>query len=255
MNRQSFLDMDGKLRRKSPSTLKAFIRKLRLLFVLCLATAGLSCHSRTWQGEEKLIVLGIDGMDLQLLKQYMAEGKMPNFSALAQKGSFHTLTTSIPPQSPVAWSNLITGMNAGGHGIFDFIHRDPQTMQPYFSTSRVEPPRHAIHLGNWTIPLGSGKAEQLRRGRAFWEVLDDYGIPNTVIRIPANFPPIKAKGLTLSGMGTPDLRGSYGTFSFYTDDPMASTGMVEGGQIIPVQVEESQVKANLIGPDNTFRKG
>ena len=124
-----------------------------------------------------------------------------------------------------------------------------------FSTSRVEPPRHAIHLGNWVIPLGSGKAEQLRQGRAFWEILDDYGVPNTVIRIPANFPPVKAKGFTLAGMGTPDLRGSYGTFSFYTDDPMASAGVVEGGQIIPVQVEESQVKASLIGPDNTFRKG
>jgi predicted AlkP superfamily pyrophosphatase or phosphodiesterase len=148
--------MNGRPQRESLSTLKALIRKLRLSLLLCLATATLSCHSRTWQGNQKLIILGIDGMDPQLLKQYMAEGKMPNFSALAQKDSFRTLTTSIPPQSPVAWSNLITGMNAGGHGIFDFIHRDPQTMQPYFSTSRVEPPRHAIHLGNWTIPLGSG---------------------------------------------------------------------------------------------------
>ena len=194
-------------------------------------------------------------MDPQLLKQYMAEGKMPYFSALAQKGSFKELTTSIPPQSPVAWSNLITGMNSGGHGIFDFIHRDPHTMQPYFSASRVEPPKHALHLGSWTIPLGGGTAEQLRQGRAFWEVLDDYGIPNSVIRIPANFPPVKAKGLTLSGMGTPDLRGSYGTFSFYTDDPMTMPGPVEGGQIIPVQVKDWQVAAKLIGPDNTFRKG
>jgi predicted AlkP superfamily phosphohydrolase/phosphomutase len=243
-------------RRESASTLKALTWKLKLSLVLCLAAAALSCHNtHTWQGDQKLIILGIDGMDPQLLKQYMTEGKMPNFSALAKKGSFRTLTTSIPPQSPVAWSNLITGMNAGGHGIFDFIHRDPKTMQPYFSTSRVAPPQHGIHLGNWTIPLGSGKAEQLRQGRAFWEVLDDYGVPNTVIRIPANFPPVKAKGFTLAGMGTPDLRGSYGTFSFYTDDPMAAAGVVEGGQIIPVQVEESQVKASLIGPDNTFRKG
>jgi predicted AlkP superfamily phosphohydrolase/phosphomutase len=246
--------MDGEAR--ISLNLKALTWKLKLSLVLCLAAAALSCHSTpTWQGDQKLIILGIDGMDPQLLKQYMAEGKMPNFSALAKKGSFRTLTTSIPPQSPVAWSNLITGMNAGGHGIFDFIHRDPKTMQPYFSTSRVEPPQHGIHLGNWTIPLGSGKAEQLRQGRAFWEVLDDYGVPNTVIRIPANFPPVKAKGFTLAGMGTPDLRGSYGTFSFYTDDPMAAAGVVEGGQIIPVQVEESQVKASLIGPDNTFRKG
>ena len=233
--------------------MKALTRTLKLSLVFCLVAAALSCQ-KTWHGEQKLIILGIDGMDPQLLKQYMAEGKLPNFAALARKGSFKLLTTSIPPQSPVAWSNLITGMNAGGHGIFDFIHRDPHTMQPYFSASRVEPPKHAIHLGSWTIPLGSGTAEQLRQGRAFWEILDDYGVPNTVIRIPANFPPVKAKGFTLSGMGTPDLRGSYGTFSFYTDDPMASPGLVEGGQIIPVQVQDSQVRASLIGPDNSFRK-
>jgi len=194
-------------------------------------------------------------MDPQLLTRFMQEGKMPNFATLAQRGSLKRLTSSIPPQSPVAWSNMITGMNAGGHGLFDFIHRDPKTLALYFSASRVEAPKHSIHLGSWVIPLGSGSAEQLRRGKAFWEILDDHGIPNSVFRIPANFPPVPAKGETLSGMGTPDLRGTYGTFSFYTDDPTAVAGAVEGGQVIPVQVENSQVIANLIGPDNTFRKG
>jgi predicted AlkP superfamily phosphohydrolase/phosphomutase len=184
-----------------------------------------------------------------------SEGRMPNFAALVRTGSFRQLTTSIPPQSPVAWSNLITGMNAGGHGIFDFIHRDPKTLQLYYSASQVEPPKHGLDIGNWVIPLGSGTAKQLRHGKAFWEVLDERGIPNTVFRIPANFPPIKADGHTLSGMGTPDLRGSYGTFSFYTDNPMVPAGAVEGGQIIPVQVQDSQMAADLIGPDNSFRKG
>ena len=210
------------------------IRSLGFVLLVCVG-AGLllSCQPRKWHGDQKLIILGIDGMDPQLLKKFMAEGRMPNFSALAEKGSFRLLTTSIPPQSPVAWSNLITGMNAGGHGIFDFIHRDPKTLQPYFSASRVEPPKHGIHLGNWVIPIGGGTAEQLRQGKAFWETLDDYGVPNTVILMPSNFPPVKTKGHSLSGMGTPDLRGSYGTFSFYTDDPMTAAGVVEGGQIIP----------------------
>ncbi len=232
------------------------IRNLGLALLVCAPTVLLiSCQPRKWQGDQKVIILGIDGMDPQLLKTFMAEGKMPNFSALVEKGSFRLLTTSIPPQSPVAWSNLITGMNAGGHGIFDFIHRDPRTLQPYFSASRVEPPKHGIHLGNWVIPIGGGSAEQLRQGKAFWETLDDYGIPNTIFRMPSNFPPVKSKGHTLSGMGTPDLRGSYGTFSFYTDDPITASGAVEGGQIIPVTVDESQVTTHLIGPDNTFRKG
>jgi predicted AlkP superfamily phosphohydrolase/phosphomutase len=185
----------------------------------------------------------------------MREGKMPNFAKLEAQGDFRQLRTSIPPQSPVAWSNLITGMNAGGHAIFDFIHRDPKTLRLYFSASRVEGPKHAIHLGSWAIPLGGGSAQQLRKGVAFWQLLDQHGIPNTIFRIPSNFPPVAAKGKTLSGMGTPDLRGTYGTFSFYTDDPAAVAGEVEGGQIISVLVENSRVTANLIGPDNSFRKG
>jgi predicted AlkP superfamily phosphohydrolase/phosphomutase len=216
-----------------------------------------SCRSARseWHGDQRLIILGIDGMDPQLLRRFMREGKMPNFARLAAQGDFRELTTSIPPQSPVAWSNLITGMNAGGHGIFDFIHRDPKTLELYFSASRVEGPKHAIHLGGWTIPLGAGNAEQLRKGEAFWQILDQHGIPNSIFRIPSNFPPVPAKGETLSGMGTPDLRGTYGTFSFYTDDPGATAGAVEGGQVIPVQVENSRVVANLIGPDNTFKRG
>ena len=180
---------------------------------------------------------------------------MPNFAKLVQEGSFKRLTTSIPPQSPVAWSNVITGMNAGGHGIFDFIHRDPKTLELYFSASRVEAPKHVLHLGSWVIPLGGGSAEQLRHGKAFWQYLDDYNIPDFVYRMPSNFPPVPTKGETLSGMGTPDLRGGYGTFTYYTDDPMAVAGAEEGGEVVPVQVVNSQVMSQLIGPDNTFHKG
>jgi predicted AlkP superfamily phosphohydrolase/phosphomutase len=228
--------------------------------LLALCAAGLclllSCqHARGRAvASRKLIILGIDGLDPDLLTKFIADGKMPNFAKLAERGSFRRLTTSIPPQSPVAWSNLITGMNAGGHGIFDFIHRDPKTFQLYFSTSRVEGPKHSFHIGSWVIPLGSGSAEQLRHGKAFWEILDEQHVPNYVYRIPANFPPIAAKGKTLSGMGTPDLRGTYGTFTFYTDDPTAAVGAVEGGEVVQVEVKNNRVETNLIGPDNAFRK-
>src|ERR1700692_1250766 len=186
-----------------------FRKRLQFVCLLAWCAAGIallvSCeHARGGAvGSRKLIILGIDGLDPDLLTKFMAEGKMPNFASLAKKGSFRELTTSIPPQSPVAWSNLITGMNAGGHGIFDFIHRDPHTLQPYFSASRVEPPKRGIHLGNWIIPLGGGSAEQLRQGKSFWETLDDNGVPNLIFRMPSNFPPVQAKGHTLSGMGTP----------------------------------------------------
>ncbi len=235
-------------------------KRFWLVCLLALCGAGLSLllacrHARAGSHpSRKMIILGVDGLDPDLLTKFMAEGKMPNFARLAEQGSFRRLTTSIPPQSPVAWSNLITGMNAGGHGIFDFIHRDPKTFQLYFSTSKVEGPKHSFHVGSWVIPLGSGSAEQLRHGKAFWEILDEQSVPNYVYRIPANFPPITAKGKTLSGMGTPDLRGTYGTFTFYTDDPTSAVGAIEGGEVVQVEVKNNQVATNLIGPDNTFRR-
>ena len=66
-------------------------------------------------GDKKYIIIGIDGMDYSLLSEMMEKGEMPNFDKLRRKGGFKPLLSSIPPQSPVAWSNFITGMDPGGH--------------------------------------------------------------------------------------------------------------------------------------------
>src|SRR5262249_42788073 len=141
------------------------------LFFITLALVSCRQDYGSERRTHKLIILGIDGMDPQLLQQFMREGRMPNFAKLAEQGSFRQLTTSIPPQSPVAWSNLITGMNAGGHGIFDFIHRDPKTMELYFSAARVEGPKHAIPIGSWRSLLGRRPPGRLRRRIVFMPLL------------------------------------------------------------------------------------
>jgi hypothetical protein len=76
---------------------------------------------------KRVMVLGVDGMDHALLQQFISEGSLPNCKRLMEMGSFSSLATSNPPQSPVAWSNFISGTNPGGHGIFDFIARDPES--------------------------------------------------------------------------------------------------------------------------------
>src|SRR6266850_1087290 len=148
----------------------------------------------------------------------------------------------------------IDGMDPGSHGIFDFIHRDPATLTPYFSTSQVKPPKHNLRLGSWVIPLSEEEVLLLRHGKAFWQYLDERGISLTVFRLPSNFPPVPSNGKTFAGMGTPDLLGGYGTFSFHTDDPIFSPGPVNGGAIYPVQVAGDHIEAQLHGPVNTFRK-
>ncbi len=202
---------------------------------------------------KKVLVLGFDGLDPQILERLVQAGKLPNFKALMDSGEYRPLGTSVPPLSPVAWANFITGMNPGGHGIFDFIHRDPETMIPYLSTSRAEPPGQTLRLGKWVIPLSAGKVTLLRQGKAFWQDLEAQGIPTTIVRAPSNFPPVKSRQHQLSGMGTPDLQGTYGMFSFFSDEPAATYKIESGGDLFPVQVVNHQVRAKLLGPKNSFR--
>ncbi|MCP2519333.1 alkaline phosphatase family protein [Candidatus Aminicenantes bacterium AC-708-M15] len=203
---------------------------------------------------KKIIVLGFDGMDPKITKRLIDEGKLPYFKKLMEIGDFRPLRTSIPPQSPVAWSNFITGTDPGGHAIFDFIHRDPKNYLPYLSTSVTEPPKHNITIGNYVLPLSGGEVRLLRKGKAFWQILEEYDIPATIYKIPSNFPPAETKQRTLSGMGTPDILGTYGIFSYYTDRPIKLQEDIGGGEIYPVEVVNNKVHAQLIGPTNTFKK-
>lgn len=203
----------------------------------------------------RVMVLGIDGMDPNLLTGFISQGKMPNARRLIEMGGFAPLVTSIPPQSPVAWSNFITGMDPGGHGIFDFIHREPESLIPFLSTSKTTPPKKTVSLGDWIIPLASGEVQLLRKGKAFWNTLEDHGVDCMVSRIPSNFPPEESEARTISGMGTPDVLGTYGTFSYFTDDPPEHSEAIGGGKVFPVIVRGGKVAGELIGPRNAFRKG
>jgi predicted AlkP superfamily phosphohydrolase/phosphomutase len=201
-----------------------------------------------------VIILGFDGMDYELTKRMIAEGRLPSFERLAREGGFTPLGTSIPPQSPVAWSDFISGTDSGGHGIFDFIHRDPETMVPYLSTSSAKVGT-MWKLGKYQIPsfFDPGSVELLRRGNAFWSVLEEHGIPTTIIRMPANFPPSGTAGRELSGMGTPDILGTYGTFSLYSSDPFSpGTETVNGGDVFLVETKNGRIDTKLYGPDNPF---
>ncbi|MCK5364872.1 MAG: alkaline phosphatase family protein, partial [Gammaproteobacteria bacterium] len=202
---------------------------------------------------ERMIILGVDGMDPVMLAQFMRDGDTPNLKKLAEQGGFMPLGTSTPPQSPVAWSNFITGMDPGGHGIFDFVALDRDTLLPYLSSARVEKSdREPLALGRWRIPLSSEETVMLRDGQAFWEILDAQGVPATMFRVPVNYPPVPAGERGLSGMGTPDLRGTSGTFTFFTDEPGHELGSVSGGMINGVTIVDGEFTGVIEGPNNAF---
>jgi len=227
-------------------------RCVRVGLALVVAVALASC-SRPQATGRKVIVLGFDGFDYALTRDLIAQGRLPNLARLAQTGSFAPLGSSIPPQSPVAWSTFITGTDAGQHAIFDFIHRDAKTMEPFLSTTKTEGGGRSISIGKYQFPLSGGKVELLRRGEAFWEPLEARGVATTIIRMPANFPPSGKATRELSGMGTPDLLGTYGTFAFFTSEPFAFGGRtLSGGVVVPVDPQSGVVRAAIEGPDDPF---
>ena len=218
------------------------------------AAIAAGCGSLGGADGRRVVVLGIDGMDPGYLQRFIDEGRLPNFARLAAEGSFARLETSMPPLSPVAWSNFITGMDPGGHGVFDFLHREAATIEMYPPTYRVLPAGRSLRFGTWELPLTGGGVELVRRGRALWEILEAAGVPTTIYRMPMNFPPVEAGGQSLSGMGTPDVLGTSGTYALYADYPPANADDLSGGAFQLVEVVDHRVQARLVGPPNTFRR-
>jgi len=162
----------------------------------------------------RLVIIGLDGLEPTLAEKYMSEGKLPNFSKLKKNGAYARLQTTIPSISPVAWSSFMTGSNPSKHNIFDFLSRNPKTYLPDLSSARIGKPKKTLSLGKYNIPLSKPEIKGLRKSIPFWKILGQKGIFSTILRVPITFPPEKFKGHLLSGMCTPDLKGSQGTFSF-----------------------------------------
>jgi predicted AlkP superfamily phosphohydrolase/phosphomutase len=202
---------------------------------------------------KRFVILGLDGMDYRLTRKFMAEGKLPNLAALGERGCFKPLASTVPPISPVAWSSFQTGVNPGKHNIFDFLTPDLRTYQPKLSSTEIRPPRRTVGLGKYRLPLGGAPIRLLRKSTPFWTLLGKHGIFSSVLRVPITFPPEKLRGVLLSGMCVPDLRGSQGTFSYYSTRLDGETEPT-GGETHQVVRQGATIAAALIGPENPLRK-
>jgi predicted AlkP superfamily phosphohydrolase/phosphomutase len=205
---------------------------------------------------EPLVIVGVDGMDPDILAEVVERfpDDMPNFRWLiGAADGIQSLGTSCPPQSPVAWSNFITGLDPGGHGIFDFIHRDPVTREPASSTTRTESATVIPLPGAWQFQLG-GDSPSNRTGKAFWTILKEHGVPADIWRMPANFPVEDSLGLSFSGMMTPALDSAYGQCTFFTTDP-ARKESLSYEKVERVTEWDGKIQASISGPPNPFKEG
>lgn len=126
----------------------------------------------------KLFVLSLDGTPYTLIKQAIAQGRLPHLRKLFREGSFVQMDSVIPTISSVAWATFATGVNPAKHNIFGFTDLDTQM--------RFVIP-DATYLK--AIPL--------------WQRLHDQGLRSIWINLPIAYPPAPINGIMISGfLGT-----------------------------------------------------
>ena len=68
----------------------------------------------------KLIVFGIDGMDLDVVLRYKDE--LPNIYGMMKESGFPRLRSVFPADTTPAWTTIYTGQDPSEHGILNFVN-------------------------------------------------------------------------------------------------------------------------------------
>ncbi|HLO29646.1 MAG TPA: alkaline phosphatase family protein, partial [Anaerolineales bacterium] len=189
----------------------------------------------------KTLIIGFDSFDPAVFEEMAGKNQLPNLEKFSQPGGYSRLEVCSPPQTEVSWTSIATGVDPGGHGIFDFVHRDPVTYIPYVSILRMR--KSAV--GDQFVPPYTTKT--------FFEEAAALGYPATALWWPAMFPARPALPVnTLPGLGTPDIRGQLGVGTLLTteDEPLKKTMMVK-----LEMVGKDHFTASLPGPQIQGRAG
>lgn len=201
----------------------------------------------------RVVIVGLDGQDPELTEKMMEDGKLPHFSKLKEEGCYGRLGTVLPAESPVAWSSFQTGCNPGKHRIYDFLVPNRKALVPELSSAKITNSPRTLKIGKYEFPLGKPIIQVGRQSQPFWKHLGDYGVFSSILRVPITFPPEKFKnGVLLSAMCLPDLKGSQGTYFYYTSDPEEKKSLTSGVQY-PLSLERNTANGVIYGPENPIQ--
>ena len=132
----------------------------------------------------RCIVIGLDAASWDIIKPLIKRDKLPNITKIIKDGISAPLKSTHPPITPAAWNSMITGVNPGKHGIFDFFEQDPETysIRPVSSLSL--------------------------RAKTLWEILNENGFKVGIVNFPVSYPPPKVESFFISGLSSPE-QGTY----------------------------------------------
>ncbi|MEA3350683.1 MAG: alkaline phosphatase family protein, partial [Chloroflexota bacterium] len=158
----------------------------------------------------KTIILGLDAFDPKLFEAMHERGKLPALSKLAEQGDYAPFAVSNPPQSEVSWTSIATGLSPAGHGMFDFVHRNPASYNLFVSLL----PTQQKAFGTEFVPP--------HNSHTIFDEAVEKGYPATSFWWPSTFPARMGSPVrNIPGLGTPDIQGRLGVgvaFSSEVDD-------------------------------------
>jgi predicted AlkP superfamily phosphohydrolase/phosphomutase len=130
---------------------------------------------------ERLLIVGWDGADWEILDNLAHSDTMPNLRAMLASAARGVLNSTIPTHSWSAWATFLTGLHPSGHGVYDFLDRDP------------------------THPdLRTPASSRSVRAPTFMHKLSDAGHEVRAGNIPMTFPPESVRGRMISGVVIPE---------------------------------------------------
>lgn len=133
----------------------------------------------------KTIVIGLDGVSPDWIAAGVARGDLPALARIMREGAWGRLRSTVPPDSPSAWTSFATGVNPGRHGVFGFMARRSR---------------------DYGYEIGSSA---LVRSPTLWDLASRHGTRVGVVNVPFTYPPRPVNGFLVAGMMTPDLRSDF----------------------------------------------
>jgi predicted AlkP superfamily phosphohydrolase/phosphomutase len=134
---------------------------------------------------KKIMIIGLDGVPLNLIQRWKQGGHLPTLGRLMDSGAVGLLRSTIPPTSGPSWSSFVTGMNPGKTGIYDFLYRKQ---------------------GTYSFPPVNAS---LRSGTTLWRYLSEAGYRVGVLNLPMSYPVEQVDGFMVSGWMTPYAATDY----------------------------------------------
>jgi len=166
-------------------------------------------RSQSNDRNQRLFVLGLDGVPHSFVERGIASGDLPYLGELARRAGLRRIRSELPAVSSVAWTSFVTGSDPATHGIFGFVDRVAETGELFIPTARN------------------------RRADPIWRRLSDRGRPAISINVPGSYPPDDIRGCVIAGFLCPSLDRA-------TSRPDVACQLAKMQYVIDVEAEQGR---------------